>query len=116
MEMYSGQRGGGGYGLNWIFRSEKLVKGLIGFAEKLASHGELATYAHLDAENIDVRLTCEMRDHPLFLIPREERLNLVEQSLPTTDTSHDDFSPSDYLLQTQLFHKCRRTHTVPMSA
>jgi len=40
------------------------VKGSIGFGEKLGA-GAVETYAHLEGEQIDARLACEMKDHPL---------------------------------------------------
>ncbi len=116
MEIYSRQPVGAVYRLNWIFPSQKLVKGSIGFAERLTSHGELATYAHLDAENIDVRLPCELRDHPLFLIPREERRKVIEQGVRTGEGSQEDFVLSEYLLQGELCHKCRRIYNTLLAA
>ncbi len=109
MEQYSKLPNGALYRMNWVFPSEKLIKGSIGFSERAASQGELATFAHLEAENIEVRLTCEMRDHPLFLIPREERRKLLEESLKRPAASgRDEGVLSDYLLQGELCHKCRR--------
>jgi predicted Ser/Thr protein kinase len=109
LEHYSRLPQGALYRINWIFPSEKLVKGLIGFSDRLSSHGELATYAHLDIEHIDVRFSCEMKDHPLFLVPREQRRKLVEQAIG--DGSKDDFVISDYLLEGELCHKCRRIYS-----
>jgi serine protein kinase len=109
LEHYSRLPQGAVYRINWIFPSEKLVKGSIGFSDQLSSHGELATYAHLDIEHIDVRFSCEMKDHPLFLVPREQRRKLLEQSIE--DTARDDFVIPDYLLEGELCHKCRRIYT-----
>ena len=40
-------------------------------ATRVAGSGELTTYAHLDEESVEVRMPCELRDHPLFLMPRD---------------------------------------------
>ena len=112
MEHYSRLPAGALYKLNWIFPSEKLVKGSIGFSDRIAAHGELATYAHLEIENIEVRLSCEMKDHPLFLLPREQRRKLIEQAIRTPEgPSREDFVLSEYLLEGELCHKCRRIYT-----
>jgi predicted Ser/Thr protein kinase len=112
MEHYSRLPVGALYRINWVFPSEKLVKGSIGFSDRLSAHGELATYAHLDSESIDVRLSCEMRDHPLLLVPREERRKLIEQSIRASESGgRDDFVLREYLLEGELCHKCRRIYS-----
>jgi predicted Ser/Thr protein kinase len=112
MEHYSRLPVGALYKINWVFPSEKLVKGSIGFSDQLAPHGELASYAHLDIEHIDVRVSCEMKDHPLFLVPREQRRKLLEQGAKTTEGSaREDFVLSEYLFEGELCHKCRRIYT-----
>jgi predicted Ser/Thr protein kinase len=112
MEHYSRLPVGALYRINWVFPSEKLVKGSIGFSDRLSAHGELATYAHLDSESIDVRLSCEMRDHPLLLVPREERRKLIEQSIRASESGgRDDFVLPEYLLEGELCHKCRRIYS-----
>ncbi len=112
MEHYSRLPVGSLYKINWVFPSEKLVKGSIGFSDRLAPHGELASYAHLDIEHVDVRISCEMKDHPLFLVPREQRRKLLEQSAKTSEGSaREDFVLSEYLLEGELCHKCRRIYT-----
>src|SRR3954466_8667634 len=73
LEDYSRKEEGALYRLNWIFPTERLVKGSIGFGEKLGGVGAVETYAHLEGEQIDARLVCEMKDRPLFLVPRGER-------------------------------------------
>lgn len=79
LELYSQTPDGALYTYNWVFPKEKLVKGSIGFGEKSVS-GTLTSFAHLDAEDIEVRLTNPLREHPLFLIPRDERRKLLEEA------------------------------------
>src|SRR3954466_10182995 len=73
LEDYSRKEEGALYRLNWIFPNGGRVKGSIGFGEKLGGVGAVETYAHLEGEQIDARLVCEMKDRPLFLVPRGER-------------------------------------------
>lgn len=115
MEAYSRTPAGALYKLNWIFPSEKLVKGSIGFGDKLSSKGELTTFAHLDADSIDVRLSCEMRDHPLFVVPHEQRRKLLEQAIKGGEAREETVLP-DYLLEGELCHKCRKIYSAILAA
>ncbi|HLL53119.1 MAG TPA: serine protein kinase PrkA [Myxococcaceae bacterium] len=116
MEIYSRQPEGALYRISWVFPSEKLVRGSIGFGDKLSAHGELATYAHLDPENIEVRLSCELRDHPLFIVPSDERRKLLDQAVKGLGTDAKDFIVSDYLVEGELCHKCRRIYSALLTA
>src|SRR4051794_3099726 len=91
MEDYSKLAEGALYRFNWIFPSEKLVKGSIGFGEKVSSSPEVASYAHLDADSVAVRMTCDMKDHPLFLIPRPERKKMLAELISGREGGGDDF-------------------------
>ncbi len=79
LELYSQTPEGALYTFNWVFPKEKLVKGSIGFGDKEPT-GPVTTYAHLDAEDIEVRLTNPLREHPLFLIPRDARRKLLAEA------------------------------------
>lgn len=114
MELYSRGPEGALYKVNWIFPSEKLVKGSIGFGERMSERGELASWAHLEAENVEVRVSCELRDHPLFVIPREARRKLLEETLAAQ--GKEGFVLSDYLLEGELCHKCRKVYTALVQA
>src|SRR5581483_5006263 len=82
MEVYSRTENGALYTFNWVFPAEKLVKGNIGFGEKSGkSTGTLQSFAHLEAESIDVRMVNALHEHPLFLIPKPERKRLIEEAL-----------------------------------
>ncbi len=118
MEHYSRLPEGALYRLRWVFPSEKLVKGSIGFGgERGAGEGVdgegLSSFAHLEGEAIDLRLACELRDHPLFVVPPPERRKLLEGSLGELKgrgQGGEDFILSDYLLHGELCHKCRRVY------
>ena len=99
LEIYSGTPEGALYTFNWVFPKEKLVKGSIGFGEKASGQGPVTSYAHLDAEDIDLRLTNPLREHPLFLIPREERRKLLDEAFGQKDS--DSVAPL-YLVEGEL--------------
>jgi serine protein kinase len=122
MEDYSHQPQGALYRLGWVFPSEKLIKGSIGFGERVPdSSGEVSTYAHLESESIDVRMPCELRDHPLFVIPSAERRKVLEAALKkkglgSGDGASGDFLLSDYIRDGELCHKCRRIYTALLNS
>lgn len=81
MEHYSRTEQGALYSFAWIFPSDKVVKSRLGFgaSDDGARVQAERSYAQLPVEQIDARLPCELRDHPLFLIPRRERKRLLER-------------------------------------
>ena len=106
LEDYSRKDEGALYRFNWIFPNERLVKGSIGFGEKMAGSLTVESHAHLEGEQIDARLVCEMRDHPLFLLPRGERQRLLlEHARPGAD-----FQLGAAVLEGELCHKCRQIY------
>lgn len=98
LELYSQTPEGAMYTFNWVFPNEKLVKGSIGFGGEKASSGGLASYAHLDADDIAVRMLNPLREHPLFLVPRAERRKLIAEAL---GNSPEVVAPS-YLMDGEL--------------
>jgi len=114
LEHYSRQPDGALYTFNWVFPTQKLEKGSIGFAGSGGSGSSLASYAHLDAEQIEVRLTSSLREHPLFLIPRADRQKLIEQAL--AEKGVKDFIVPASLLEGELSQKNRRIFDALLSA
>ncbi len=109
LEHYSSSPEGAQYTFNWVFPTQKLVRGSIGFGEKAESSAGLASFAHLEADDIDVRIASPMREHPLFLIPKSERRKLIEQAI-ADQGGKGDFILSSYLLEGELSHKSRRIY------
>ncbi len=82
LEEYSRQDEGILYRFNWMFaeRDEKLER--IGFdAEDEFAPQRTDTYAYLDTKDTSCRIPCELRDPPIFLIPREERQAFIDRAL-----------------------------------
>jgi predicted Ser/Thr protein kinase len=121
MEAYSRQPQGALYRIAWVFPSEKLIKGSIGFGERDSGQEEVTTYAHLEAESIDLRMPCELRDHPLFAVPPGERRKLLESALKkkglgSGDGETGDFILSDYVRDGELCSKCRSIYTALLNS
>lgn len=114
LEHYSRQPDGALYTFNWIFPTQKLEKGSIGFAGQGGPGATMASYAHLDAEQIEVRVTSQLREHPLFLIPRADRKALIEQAL--AEKGVNDFIVPASLLEGELSAKNRRIFDALLSS
>lgn len=105
LEHYSRQPDGALYTFNWVFPTQKLEKGSIGFSGAGGPGASMASYAHLEAEQIEVRLSSGLREHPLFLVPRGDRQKLIEQAL--ADKGVNDFIVPASLLEGELSAKNR---------
>jgi len=106
LEHYSRLDEGALYRFNWVFPSEKLIKGSIGFGEEKTG-GHLTSFAHLDGEQLDARITCEMKCQPLWLLPRQERLALFGDTVKPDES----FRLSQALSEGDLCHRCRQIYS-----
>lgn len=80
LENYSTLDEGALYRFHWVFPSKHTLRGSIGFGEGSERSGKDRTsYAHLSEDQIDSRLFVEVRDHPLSLLPTDQRLVLLER-------------------------------------
>jgi serine protein kinase len=115
-EAYSHTPDGALYSFNWIFPTEKLVKGSIGFGEKTGggTTGSLLSFAHLEPENIELKITNAMHEHPLFLIPRPERKALIDQAVGAAPSKGEFIVPA-YLLEGELTQKSRKIYEALLS-
>ncbi len=106
LENYSTLDEGALYRFSWIFPAQKHTRSGIGFGGIAGAGSDVdtaETFAYLPDDVIDARLPDELRDHPLFLIPLDEREKLIARLTP-------DGSPlqiSDYLRQGSLSPKNR---------
>lgn len=86
-EEYSHDPAGAIYSFNWVFpRGEG--EPTLGFREGatpsvVGSEGEArtASFAHLSSDRLEARIPCDLGDAPLFLIPSNERLGLLQSFL-----------------------------------
>jgi predicted Ser/Thr protein kinase len=113
LEHYSTLDEGALYRFNWVFPSNKTVRGSLGFAQSTAGQ-QTTTYAHLADDQIDAKLLVEVRDHPLFLFPVPERRALLEKLFgPHAEQSGGAAAsgtepPNDWILRGQLSHKSQQ--------
>ncbi len=102
MANYSRTNEGALYSYAWIFPSEKVVKGRLGFDSRDDDRPDASeSFAHLPSEQVDARLPCELRDHPIFLIPKAERQAMLEK-LRSEGRLAEDFVLSRYIMEGDL--------------
>lgn len=107
LEDYSTKEEGALYRINWIFPAEKVSKSGIGFSGGSEGYRDAVpsdSYAYLPNELIDAKLTDELRDHPMFLLPPPKRREVMQKALAGAGT-RDSFVLSDYLQYGRLSHK-----------
>lgn len=105
LEHYSTVDDGALYRFHWVFPNEKTLRGVIGFGGKrTAPISREESFAHLPEEEVDARLFMEVRDHPLFLLPREERKTILERLYKEAGVEDP---PPAWVLRGELSHKSR---------
>ncbi len=111
MERFSRQPEGAQYTFSWVFPVERYTKGGIG----LGTYGggaadrprELASYAKLPDEEIAARIPCEMKDHPILIIPRDQRKTFLEKLLGEAEAQTIWSQMPLYLTRGELNHRDR---------
>src|SRR5690606_38401014 len=80
LEAYSKTDEGLAYRFAWVFPTREQAGGGIGFGSKPLRDvlGE-ESYARLDSDVIQARLTDENKDHPIYLIPIAARQKLLDE-------------------------------------
>lgn len=78
LEIYSESEEGALYRFSWIFPREGSGKE-IGFGGRNDYRAAGDSYAYLPNERVQARIVPPMRDHPLLLIPKQERQRFLER-------------------------------------
>ena len=80
LEHYSSTEEGTVYKFNWIFPAEGLQASGLGFLKSEKEKSSAAgSYALLDEGDIDSKLPCELKDHPLLLLPPAQREQFISE-------------------------------------
>jgi serine protein kinase len=105
LEDYSTLDVGALYRFHWVFPSQKTLRGSLGFGHERARSGDAESYAHLSDEEIDAKLLVEVRDHPLFLVPVQERRAMLQTAYARVGAAEP---PNEWILRGQLSHKSQQ--------
>lgn len=87
LEEYSKTEQGAVYKFNWIFPSDKIgYEGLsdkfnkhIGFGDDNPTKNGNKSFAHLEDDEIMCKLISEMKENPIFILPKKERIVLYKR-------------------------------------
>ncbi len=113
LEHYSTLDEGALYRFHWVFPSQKIIRGSLGFAHD-KSRGDVAqSYAHLPDDEIDAKVIVEVRDHPLFVIPVQERRKLLDTAYKEAGATEP---PNDWMVRGQLSHKSQQIFEALLSS
>ncbi len=104
-EVYSEGEDGALYRFNWVFPVKKAVRGSLGFSG--AEQSDAATYAYLEGNQIESRIPCEHKDHPLLLLGKEYREILFKQ-LQERKSLPSEYAISDILRKGDLSAKNKK--------
>ncbi|MGZ3706207.1 MAG: PrkA family serine protein kinase [Bdellovibrionota bacterium] len=104
LEEYSQRPDGAVYRFHWVFPVDRHGKAGLGLGRDGASKDDdLTSYAKLPDTEIAARISCELRDHPLFLVPLRQRAKLLQElNLPK------DFIQSEYVQKGDLSQKSKK--------
>jgi predicted Ser/Thr protein kinase len=113
LEHYSTIDEGALYRFNWVFPSQKTIRGSLGFGHEKGAGAGAQSYAHLSDEEVDAKLLVEVRDHPLFLIPQADRRQLLEAAYKRVGAAEP---PNDWILRGELSHKSQQVFEALLSS
>ena len=106
LEEYSQDNAGAVYRFHWIFPADRFGKPGLGLSTGSGASSkdeESFSYANLPDTDIAARISCELRDHPLFLLPQKQRADFFKsQKLPK------DFVLSEYIQKGDLSQKSKK--------
>ena len=107
LEHYTAKPEGALYCFSFVFPTTKTVRGALGFGSDGGTRDAPPTsFAHLTDEALDAKIPIEPRDHPLFLLPPEERRRYLESRWAKLPAGTEP--PPRWLLEGQLSHKAQQ--------
>lgn len=112
LEHYSTTDEGALYRFSWIFPRGSDGK-VIGFGSDEVPLDSYGSYAHLDESRVESKLTSELREHPLLLLPRDERRVLLRRIYEDAGLEE---SPPGWLWNGQLGQKNRDIFSALLTA
>ncbi|MGZ3698228.1 MAG: PrkA family serine protein kinase, partial [Bdellovibrionota bacterium] len=108
MERYSHDPDGSLYTINWIFPIERYTKGGMGLGQySPTSKEKVANFAKLIDEEVAARIPCELRDHPLLIIPQEQRKDFLASIIGERRADEVWSKLPTYLTRGDLCHRCK---------
>ena len=114
MEDYCQHEEGALYTFSWVFPNQGAERAGIGFgdvAKKKIRPDD--SYAHLDETAVDARVSSSTRDHPLLLIPKDMRRELLTELAKGLD---GNYTIPDYLWNGDLCQRSKEIYEALLAA
>ena len=92
-EAYSRTPKGALYRFSWVFPTSKVQKGALGFGSDRPS-AALGSYALLSTKDLDARINCSVKDHPLLLLAKDQRIRVVARLIEEGKLPKDFQAPN----------------------
>ena len=116
LERYSHVPEGVVYTFNWVFPIERYTKGGIGINTYTAEKEPLTSYAKLPEDEIAVRIPCDMKDHPLLMVPEEQRRAFLEKMVGPKKAAEIWETLPNYISKGELCHRCKQIYDAVLVA
>jgi predicted Ser/Thr protein kinase len=117
LERYSQEPEGAVYTFNWIFPVERYTKPGMGINTYTASSKEgMTNYSKLEDAEIAARVPCDLKDHPLLVVPAEHRRAFLEKLVGEKQAAALWEELPEYLGRGDLCHRCRQIFDVLLNA
>ncbi len=110
LEAYSHTDDGVLLRFNWVFPEGESRLERIGFESDPETASDLETFAYLGEKDVSAKLECELRDSPLYLLPKPVRQEIVEAAVANAAPEQRPNFPYDLFLDGELCQKCRRIY------
>jgi predicted Ser/Thr protein kinase len=101
LEDYSTRDDGALYRFSWVF-SRGVDERTIGFGGAGRGASASESFAHIDHAKVSAKLASELREHPLLLLPLDERRRLLKRAYATAGIKE---TPPDWLWNGRLGRK-----------
>jgi predicted Ser/Thr protein kinase len=100
-EEYSHTDDGALYTFSWIFPIDNFTKGGLGFNNDQRT-SKLNTFAFIDEKEISAILPSDLKDHPILLIPKDQRKKIIEEAISNKNVDIFESIKKSYLYEGDL--------------
>jgi predicted Ser/Thr protein kinase len=107
LEAYSMLDEGAVYQFNWVFPTRNVSKKQLGFGGESGMDESIESFAFLDQEDVDARIPGDLRDHPILLLPVDERRQLLEKHFGQAE-GDDEFQVAEHIRYGELSPRNRQ--------
>jgi serine protein kinase len=117
LEKYSHEKNGAVYSFNWVFPQERAVRGTMGMGSSSANPRDPhASFARLPDEEVMARIPCDLKDHPLLILPPAQRKEFLIGILGSERAEAVWDAMPQYLARGDLCHRCKNISDALLNA